>query len=939
MRYCTFLFAFAIGIASGQPSTEAEIRSSFELRKKMAGTSLLKEYPVRNIGPTVQGGRIVDIDVNLNHPEEFYVGYASGGIFRTQNNGITFEPVFDGVDAMGIGDFALSQTDTKVLYAGTGEKNSSRSSYAGSGLYKTVDGGKNWEFIGLAHTQHISRILIHPADNNTVWVASLGALYSHNADRGVFKTADGGKTWKKVLFVNDSTGIVDLAINPQNPNQLWASAWERTRKAWHFKGNGEGSAIYRSDDSGETWTKTMAGFPSGKTVGRIGLEVSASNPAIIYAILDNQGEGVEEKKKDDGKLKLTDFKEMTTDNLLKLEDKILDDFLKDNSFPKRYNAARVKKEVREGKYTPKAIADYFGGDANANLFDANVVGADLYRSDDNGSTWKRMNSYDLDGVFYTYGYYFAEMKISPTDPELVYIYGVPMLKSKDGGRTWAQLDTVGNVHSDHHALWVNPKNPKHLLLGNDGGLYQSYDEGANWLHINNMPVGQFYTVNVDMETPYNVYGGLQDNGVLMGSSRSVPNRSKHWEEVFGGDGMFVAADPRDSRLVYTGFQFGNYWRLERDKRKVTRITPQHDIGEAPLRWNWRTPVILSKHNPDIVYMAAQKVFRSLDKADNLEAIGGDLTLNRPQGNVPFSTIASLAESPLQFGLLYAGTDDGLLWVSRDAGGNWERIDKGLPQNKWVSSVSPSPHDKATLLVSLNGYRDDDFRTYLYVSTDYGANWTPVVGDLPESVANVIIQDPVNPDLLYCGLDNGTWASLDRGKTWNYFNGMLNVASYDMVVHPRENELVVGTHGRSVFVADVKPLQGLKDGGTARGIAAFAPESIRYSERWGEKSFEWDKPNTPNVSIRYYVGKASPSVNVEILDEKNIIVRRLTTSGAVGFHTLNWDVRLSPPVPASAKSKAKAATVSAAEMKFAQKGKYKVKFVNETESSEVTVEVK
>jgi photosystem II stability/assembly factor-like uncharacterized protein len=780
-------------------------------------------------------------------------------------------------------------------------------------------------------------VLIHPADNNTVWVASLGSLYSHNNDRGLYKTTDGGKTWKRTLFISDSTGVVDLAVNPQNPNQLWASTWERTRKAWHFKGNGEGSAIYRSDDGGETWSKTMAGFPSGKTVGRIGLEVSASNPAIVYAILDNQGEGTPEPKKDDGKLKLADFKEMTADALLKLEDKKLDDFLRDNNLPRRYTAARVKKEVKEGKYTPRAIADYFGGDANANLFDAEVVGADLYRSDDSGSTWKRMNSYDLDGVFYTYGYYFAEMRISPADPELVYIYGVPMLKSKDGGRTWAQLDTVGNVHSDHHAVWINPKNPNHLLLGNDGGLYQSYDEGANWLHINNMPVGQFYTVNVDMETPYNVYGGLQDNGVLMGSSKSVPNRTKHWEEVFGGDGMFVAPDPRNSKVIYTGFQFGNYWRLERDKNKFTRITPQHDIGEAPYRWNWRTPVIMSRHNADIVYMAAQKVFRSLDRADNFEAISGDLTHNKPQGNVPFSTISSLAESPLQFGLLYAGTDDGLLWISRDAGGNWERIDKGLPQNKWVSSVSPSPHDKGTVFVSLNGYREDDFRTYVYMSTDYGVTWTSVKGDLPEAVANVIIQDPVNAELLYCGLDNGTWVSLNRGKSWNYFNRMLNVSSYDMMVHPRDNELVVGTHGRSVFVADVKPLQSLKD--PAKAVQAFTTESVRHSERWGQKSFEWSKTNMPSVYIPYYVGREG-SVTVEIADEKNMVIRRLTAPGSVGFHILNWDVKYQPPVAASPKSKGKAATVMAApELKYVQKGKYKVKFVNGAENSEVTVEVK
>jgi photosystem II stability/assembly factor-like uncharacterized protein len=915
----------------------------WQTRKKMAESSVLKNYPVRNIGPTVQGGRIIDIDVNLNDTKEFYVAYASGGIFKTINNGITFEPVFDNNDALGIGDLALSQTDPKILYAGTGEKNSSRSSYAGSGVYKTIDGGKAWNYVGLGGTQHISRIIIHPQDNNTVWVASMGALYTHNEDRGVYKSTDGGKTWKKTLFVNDSTGVIDLAINPQNPKQLWASSWERTRKAGNFKGNGAHSSIYRSEDGGETWTKSVAGFPQGKQVGRIGLEVCASRPNVVYAILDHQAE-VEDKKKKikkEDKLKLEDFRKMSKDELLKLEDKQLDEFLKDNGFPKKYTAGLVKKEIREEKYKPQAIAEYFGADANQNLFNTKIIGAELYRSDDGGSSWKKMNSYDLDGVFYTYGYYFAEMKVAPGNADLVYIYGVPVLKSKDGGVTWHRLDTlqgVRDVHVDHHALWINPKDSKHILLGNDGGLYQSYDEGANWLHINNMPVGQFYTVNVDMETPYNVYGGLQDNGVLKGSSKSIPNESRHWEPVFGGDGMYVAPDPRNPSTVYTGFQFGNYFKVELDKKKSSRITPQHSIGEAPLRWNWRAPLMLSKHNPDIVYMAANRVFRSLNKAESWECISPDLTKNKKQGNVPMSTISTFAESPVKFGVLYAGTDDGNLWVSKDAGGNWEPIVTGLPADRWISSVSPSPHDEATVFMSLNGYREDEFKTYLFMSTDYGKTWKSVKGDLPESVANVIIQDPVNADLLYCGLDNGTYTSFDRGATWHLFNGMLNVASYDMMVHPRDNELIVGTHGRSVFVADVKPLQALKDGGLNKPVLAFGPEPIRYNETWGEKQFPWDKARQPRVEVLYYIGKPSSSIPVELYDEKDNLVRKLVADASRGFHTFTWDVKIQDAAPA-AKGKSKTVPQPSGDLKYAGKGKYKLKFLNGTESSEVTVEIK
>ncbi|MEQ1586880.1 MAG: glycosyl hydrolase [Cyclobacteriaceae bacterium] len=938
-HFIPLLFLLAVQ-AVAQPTTVSDLEASYKARKQKEDNSILKELPVRNIGPTVQGGRIVDVEVNLKNTKEFYVGYASGGIFKTQNNGITFAPVFDQVDALGIGDFALSQTNHKILYVGTGEKNGSRSSYAGSGMYKTSDGGKTWSHIGLTGTQHISRVLIHPQDDNVVWVASLGALYSSNPDRGVFKSRDGGKTWKKTLFINDSTGVSDLVINSQNPNQLLAATWERTRKAGNFKGNGVGSAIYRSEDGGETWTISSEGFPKGKFVGRIGLDVCWSKPSVVYAVLDNQEEVKEEKKEKpaDGKLKLQDLKEMTVENFLKLDDKKLDDLLKDSRFPTRYTALAVKKDIKAGKYKPQAIAEYFGADANSDLFNTKIKGAEVYRSDDSGKSWKRTHSLDIDGVYYTYGYYFGELRVSPSNAEDVFIYGVPMLKSEDGGKNWVEIDTVGTMHSDHHALWINPQDADHMLMGNDGGLYQTYDKGDTWLHINNMEVGQFYTVNVDMETPYNVYGGLQDNGVLRGSSKSIPNQTKHWEPIFGGDGMYVAPDPRNSKLVYTGFQFGNYFKLELDKSKTTRITPSHDIGEAPNRWNWRTPLILSKHNPDIVYIASQRVYRSLNKAESWEAISPDLTKNKPQGNVPFSSIATLAESPLQFGLLYVGTDDGNLWVSKNGGGNWEAIHSGLPANRWVSSVSASPHDKATMFVSLNGYREDEFKTYVYMSADYGKTWNSVKGDLPESVANVIIQDPVNSNLLYCGLDNGTYVSMDFGKSWQMLNKALNVASYDLIVHPRENELVIGTHGRSVFVTDVKPLQALKDGGASKGILAFAPESIRYSERWGQKQYTWSKVNEPETSILYYVGKTAASIKAEIYDEKNNLVRSLSGTGSIGFHSLAWDLRVNDIVPTPAKGKAKPTPAEPA-LKYVAKGKYKVKFINGTENSEVTVEVK
>ncbi len=946
--HMTRFFSLALAVSLGtsgvfaQPTTPEQIARTYEARNELAAATLLRNYPVRNIGPTVQGGRIVDIDVNTKKPREFYIAFASGGIFKTVNNGISFTPVFDNVGALGLGDIALSQADPNVLYAGTGEKNSSRSSYAGSGVYKTTDGGQTWTHLGLTGTQHISRIVIHPANNDVVWVAAAGSLYSKNEDRGVFKTTDGGRTWKKTLFINDSTGVIDLVVNPKDPSQVWASAWERQRSARNFKGNGPGSAIYRSLDGGETWEKSVEGFPQGKQVGRIGLEISPSDPNILYAILDNQGE-VEDKDDetpDASKLKITDFFKYTREDVLKLDDKKLDEFLDDNGFPEKYDAARVKQEIRDGKYGPKAIATYFGDDANEDLFNTKVIGAEMYRSDDAGVTWKKMNQYDLDGVFNTYGYYFGEMRVAPDNPDLLYLFGVPLLKSRDGGVTWHRLDTlrgVRNIHVDHHALWINPNDPKHLLLGNDGGLYQSYDEGAEWLHINNMPVGQFYTVNVDMEKPYHVYGGLQDNGVLKGSSRSVPNRTRHWEEILGGDGMYVAPDPRNSNIVYAGFQFGNYYRIDTDNGRRARITPQHDIGEAPLRWNWLSPLMLSPHNADIVYMAANRLYRSFDRGEHWAPISDDLTRNyAPQGNVPFSTISCIDESKLKFGVLYVGTDDGNVWVSRNGGGSWTLINEGLPKDKWVSSVSASPHSESTVFVSLNGYRDDDFRTWLFMSDDYGKTWRSIKGNLPESVANVVIQDPVQKNLLYCGLDVGTFVSLDQGGSWHLMPDMLNVPAYDMMVHPRDNELVVGTHGRSVFVADVKPLQELAVVGSEKTILAFDVESLRHSSRWGDQSYLWSKPFLPSVEVLYYVGRPSGSVAVEIFDDKNNKVAQLNAPGGRGFHVVKWDLKVEMP---SAGKKKRKQEESAAKAAFAPKGKYRIKFVNGEESSETVLEIR
>ena len=925
------IFSFIFLLSIDAYCQNADIEATEKSRSDQLANSLLSNYPVRNVGPVEQGGRISDIEVVPGNPKHYYVGYASGGIFYTKNNGITFDPIFENQGFLGIGDFALAPSNPQIIYVGTGEKNSSRSSYAGSGIYRSNDGGKTWSHLGLSNTQHIGRIIVHPTNPETVWVASLGALYTNNVDRGIYKSTDGGKTWHKTLFVNDSTGAIDLVLHPQNPNQLLASTWERSRKAWDFKEGGPGSSIYRSEDGGNTWVKSAAGFPEGNGVGRIGLEISASNPDIVYALLDNQEETREEVvRPSDGSLQIQDFISMTRDQFLALDDKKLDAFIRSSGYPQKYNARVVKREVRSGKYEPKALAEYFG-DANAALFNTNVKGAEVYRSDDGGKTWSKANSYALDGVYFTYGYYFGEVRVDPKDSDKIYIFGVPLLKSLDGGKTYHRLDTMGRVHVDHQALWINPDDPEHLLLGNDGGLYQSYDEGASWLHINNVSVGQFYSISVDMEKPYNVYGGLQDNGVRKGSSTSIPNRTESWDGIFGGDGMFVYADPRNSNTVYAGSQFGFYMRLnlEPDGRP-SRITPRHDIGEPPLRYNWRTPIMISPHNADVIYMAAQKVYRSMNQGDDWESISGDLTKNLPNGNVPYSTITSMSESKFKFGLVYIGTDDGNIQVTKNGGGSWELINNGLPVRKWVSGVFASPHDEGTVFAALNGYREDDFKTYVYMSADYGKTWTSVKGNLPESVANVIIQDPVQPELLYTGLDIGSYVSFDKGKTWSLLSGIPNAPSYDMVVHPRDYELVVGTHGRSVYVADAKPLQAVAEKGESTPVIAFEMESMRYFGRWGERRNEYTEPFTPSTSIMYYVGIPANEITVTIKTEKGEVLREMKASGKKGFQKLSWDLK---KTEYDKKGKA------TGNLSYIERGKYTIELKNGTSTATATFELR
>ena len=839
-------------------ATSMEVRmKGFEKRKELLENSLVSNVEFRNVGPIVMSGRVVDLDANPDDPTHFYVAYASGGLWKTINNGNTFTPIFDNQMVMTIGDICIDWEHGEVIWVGTGENNSSRSSYSGVGIYKSTDTGESWDYLGLGESQHISRIILHPSNPEIAWVAALGHLYSPNKERGVYKTIDGGETWERTLYVNNNTGAVDLALDPENPEILYASMWERERRAWNFVEAGNGSGIYKSTDGGKSWdeiTGKNSGFPNGEGIGRIGLEVYKNDPTILYAFLDNNfhKEKTEETEKEG--LSKDDLRDMSPEEFSKLEDEKINKFLKKNRFPHKYTSEKVKKMVSSGEIKPIALVEYIE-DENSVMFDTPIIGAEVYRSEDSGKTWKKTHDKPLNNLVYTYGYYFGQIRISPFDDKEVYIMGVPVLKSKDGGKTFEPIDGR-NVHSDHHALWINPVRKGHLINGNDGGVNISYDDGKTWSHANVPAVGQFYSINYDLQEPYHIYGGLQDNGVWEGPNTYDPESGWYmrgrdsYKSIGGGDGMMVRVDTRDNNLVYSGSQYGNYYRYNKTTKKRTTIKPKHELGERPLRFNWEAPIWLSAHNQDILYYGSNKFHRSLNKGENLETLSDDLTNGGIKGDVSYGTLTSIHESPLKFGLIYAGSDDGVIHISRDGGNSWKRISDKLPQKLWVSQVWASAFEEGRVYVSLNGYRWDNFLPYLFISEDYGETWNQLGTELPAEPVNVIQEDPVNQDILYVGTDHGLYLSLDRGKSFMAMNkGLSGAPVHDIAIQPVTHDLIIGTHGRSAYVASVKKVQKLPEI-MDQELHVFKPAKQKHSQYWG-RSFGYYKPEPPKSNIDFY----------------------------------------------------------------------------------------
>ena len=891
------LFFCSLFIVAQQPSTNAEaVKSGLIQKENDAQTSLVKNIPFTNIGPTIMSGRVVDIDVNPNDPTEFYVGYASGGVWYTTNNGSTFTPVLDTSNTQNVGDIAIDW-NTKTIWVGTGENNSSRSSYAGIGILKSTDNGKTWQNMGLLDSQHVGRILINPNNPDEVVIGVIGHLYSPNTERGVFKTTDGGQTWNKTLFIDDKTGVIDVQAVPDNFNILFAASWTRDRKAWNFSGNGKGSAIYKSTDAGSTWQKITdekSGFPTGNGVGRIGLAIYDEN--TVYALLDNQFNRPKSDEKTETRgLTKDDFKSMSVDDFLKLDEKKLNNFLKTNNFQEKYRAENVKQMVRGGNVQPIDLAHYLE-DANAMLFDTPVIGAEVYKSTNGGKSWSKTHDDYLDGVYFSYGYYFGEIRVDSQNPDAIYMMGVPIIKSKDGGKTFTSISRE-NVHADHQALWVNPNRPGHLINGNDGGLNMSYDDGENWEKLNVNAVGQFYTVNVDNQNPYNIYGGLQDNGVWFGSHRSSVNKSwqqsgqNPWESIMGGDGMQVQIDSRNPNIVYTGFQFGIYFRLNLETGDQTNIQPKHQLGESPYRFNWQTPILLSPHNQDILYMGGNKLMRSMNQGTDWEAISPDLTSGGKKGNVAYGTLTSISESPFQFGLIYVGSDDGYIHVTKNAGGTWDNISATLPKDLWVSRVIASQHKKERVYVTLNGYRWDDFNTYIYMSDDYGQNWKNINSNIPLSPVNVIKEDPKNENVLYVGTDNGVYVSFNKGDSWEAFsNGLPNVAVHDLVIHPEANDLILGTHGRSIYLSNIAPLQKVNSEVLDTPLTLFDMDAIRSSWRWGSSWSQYLEAYEPSTTIKVFV-KDSGNQTIKILSESGIELNQVSADMDNGFNYVEYDLTI------------------------------------------------
>ena len=799
----------------------------------------------RNIGPFRTGAWITSFAVpeksQKDHLYTFYVGTRNGGLWKTTNNGTTFTDIFPHHHT--IGAVAIAPSNPALVWVGTGESYVARSTYSGDGIYLSNDTGKTWKHMGLKGTQHIVRILVHPKNSDVVYVASPGHLFTNNDERGILKTTDGGKTWSKSLYLSDSVGVIDLVMHPTNPDILYAAAYDKKRTVYTLESGGPQSAVYQTTDGGKTWKKLTGGLPTGN-IGRIGIDICKTQPNILYAVVENLN-------------------------------------------------------LKPGATTATA---------------ASTIAGEVYRSDDAGKNWGKVNRAE-DNVGGKAAYSFNQVTVHPTDPNKVYITGSSVANSIDGGKTWRDIDNSGRYFfpgsfGDVRTLWIDSQNPERILFGSDGGVHISYDGGKSGDYYDNLPVGEIYAVGVDMDEPYNVYAGLQDHDSWKGPSNGWSGviTLENWVTVGGDDGMYNVIDPTDSRWAYNTGQFGIHRKIDQQTGIRVNIQPKNQEGKAPYRYNWCTPLGLSPHEPKTIYTGAQVLLRSKDRGDNWEAISPDLTTNDPKkingkGHMQYCTITTFSESPLQKGVIWVGTDDGKIWITRNDGKDWKDLTAqvavaGGPEAKWVSRVVASAHKPGTAYVAKSGFRDDDFKPYLFKTTDYGNTWSKVTNDLTDRPLNVVIEDPVNEKLLFVGNDEGVFVSIDGGSNWSSLRGnMPFVPVHDLAIHPREKDLVVGTYGRGIFIADVSYMQELSAPVLEKSVHLFnvEPKYQRISRTFGGNYHLYGNrhirvPNETNgLVINFYAKentRDSATVTVTGEDGSKLYERKVKV--AKGLNSTAWN---------------------------------------------------
>jgi photosystem II stability/assembly factor-like uncharacterized protein len=886
MRSIAILIAvFYAALASAAEYTSVETRlKSWAQQQQMQASSPFAGVQWRAIGPAIQGGRVVDIEAVPGQENQYYVAFASGGVWKTTNNGQSFTPLSDSLPNMICGDLAIDPQKPDVLWLGSGEANGSRSSYSGLGIFKSDDGGKSFQAKGLAGADRIARVLVDPQNSERIIVAVQGPLYSSGGMRGVYLSENGGQTWNQSLKTpNDTTGAIELVFHPTNPQIVYAALWDKFRSAWNFRESGIGSGIYKSVDGGKTFV-ALSGFVHGEKIGRIGLAVSPAKPDWLYASVDNQNILPEaERDLGDSPLSAARLKNMSKDEFLAQDPEQIELFVRGADFPLELDGAALSAQVKAGTLSMDQLrAKLLGGDAA--LFNTEIRGLELYRSEDGGASFSKRHSTPIRNLTFTYGYYFGQLAVAPNNAEQVTLLGMPLAISDDGGKTFSGRLNNPEVHVDHHVWKIDPKNPLKILNGNDGGADLSYDGGQHWQRFDRQAVGQSYALALDNAEPYNVYTGLQDNGTVKGSSQSKSDDLEAWSFIGGGDGMQIQVDPRDNS-VYTGYQFGNY---QHSVHGVVR--PQPAMDEPALRFNWQTPILLSSHNADVLYMGANKLFRSLDRGKTFNAISGDLTKSTQRGNVPFASLTSIAESPLQFGVLWAGTDDGQVWQSSDGGNLWRETGASLP-DYWVSRVETSHFAKLRAYLSLNAYRSDNQSALVYVTDDMGKSWRSISKGLPDVPVNVVREDPINANVLYVGTDRGVFVSTDRGLHWDSFGGGLpNVAVHDLLIHKRDRELVAGTHGRSVWIADVLPLQELSESVRAKAVHGFYVNPVQFSRNWRQAPSQWfDRADdAPYSTLNFYAKTAGP-VRLSLQSKDGQELRSTEITAHAGVNQWRWDL--------------------------------------------------